>query len=90
MTCSDVQRSGDARSACLAVCPRAGLSKFGARLETLLRSPTQWGVQKFEGGTIMIEIGDVKSGARRDDAKLGPLVACPSFIQVLLRWHCMC
>jgi len=36
----------------------AGLSKFRARLEALLRGPTQWPVQKLEGGhqIIVIEI----------------------------------
>jgi len=41
---------------------KAGLSKFGARLEALLRGPTQWHMKKFFIGhqVIMVEIVDVK------------------------------
>jgi len=40
---------------------KAGLSKCEARLEVILRGPTQWCVQKFEEHQVtMIEIGDVK------------------------------
>jgi len=39
----------------------AGVSKCGARFETLLRGPTQWCVEIFErvNQGVMIEIGDV-------------------------------
>jgi len=54
--------------------PRAGLSKYGARLEGLLRGPTHWRVQEsFEEGqqVIIVEImSDVK--------KQGPKRAMPS------------
>jgi len=37
----------------------AGVSKCGALFETLLRSPTQWCTDIFEGEHgVMIEIGD--------------------------------
>jgi len=38
---------------------RAGVSKCGTGLKTLLRGPTQWCVQIFEGvhQVIMVEIG---------------------------------
>jgi len=41
---------------------RAGVSKFRARLETLLLGPTQWYGEIIEGvhQLITIEIGDVK------------------------------
>jgi len=38
---------------------RTGVSKRGALFETLLRGPTQWCVEMFEGYGVMIEIGDI-------------------------------
>jgi len=40
---------------------RAGVSKCGARFETLLRVPTQWCAERFWGAyqSAVIEIGDV-------------------------------
>jgi len=45
---------------------RAGVSKCGALFETLLRGPTQWYVESFEGEHgVMIEIGDVTKRGRK-------------------------
>jgi len=44
----------------LVVMCRTGVSKCGARFETLLQGPTQWCVEFFEGvHGVMIEIVDV-------------------------------
>jgi len=53
---------------------RVGVSKCGARFETLLRDPTQWCVEIFEWvHGVIIEIGNLhKGGARKGDAKTSP------------------
>jgi len=52
---------------------RAGVSKCGALFETLLRGPTQWYVESFEGEHgVMIEIGDVTKRGRNGWRKTSP------------------
>ena len=50
---------------------RAGVSKCVAQFETLLRGPTQWCVEIFEGAHqgAMIEISDVTKRGPKGDAK---------------------
>jgi len=59
---------------------RAGVSKGGARFETLLQGPTQWRIGIFEGVNqgVMIEIGGV--------TKARPERVTPRPLQQRLQW----
>ena len=63
----------------LTITVRAVVSKCGARFETLLRGPTKWCVEIFEGvHGVMIEISDV--------IKASPARVTPSPLQQRLQW----
>jgi len=59
---------------------RAGVSKCGARFETLLQGPTQWFIEIFEGANqgVLIEIGGV--------TKARPEMVTPRPLQERLQW----
>jgi len=51
---------------------RAGLSKYGARLEALFRGPTQWCVQKFAERDKVIITEILSYGKKRDPTRVKP------------------
>ena len=57
---------------------RAGLSKCGARFETIFRDPTQWCVEISGVHGVMIEIGDV--------TKARPVRVTPRPLQRRFQW----